>query len=214
MVDVFDRHGVRFDPRLAGCSRFVRHSDYAELAAENERLKEKEAHRIKIIRENENLLYSNIELRRKIEALANTGAVKVKALDEDDYEEIINAAGIALRNASHGIRGQVITVYDSLDWWVMKETERRILSALEPAAPEGQQEPVAVIVGHHADHGYRIEWLDDSTPVGTKLYTRPSEQAVTEAMVEAAWNDWQTGKQEYGPEAIRAALKAAMEAGG
>lgn len=59
--------------------------------------------------------------------------VKVKALDEDDYEEIINAAGIALRNASHGIRGQVITVHDSLDWWVMKETERRILSALKDA---------------------------------------------------------------------------------
>lgn len=31
MVDVFDRHEVRFDPRLAGCSTFVRHSDYAAL---------------------------------------------------------------------------------------------------------------------------------------------------------------------------------------
>ena len=34
MVDVFDRHEVRFDPRLAGCSTFVRHSDYAALEAQ------------------------------------------------------------------------------------------------------------------------------------------------------------------------------------
>lgn len=60
----------------------------------------------------------------------------VKALDEDDYEEIISAAAINMRKATSGIRGQVITVQDSLDWWVMKETERRILSALTAGKPE------------------------------------------------------------------------------
>lgn len=55
----------------------------------------------------------------------------VKPLDEDDYEEIVNAAAANMRKATSGVRGQVITVQDSLDWWVMKETECRILSALE-----------------------------------------------------------------------------------
>lgn len=56
---------------------------------------------------------------------------RVTPLDEDDYEEIVNAAAANMRKATSGVRGQVITVQDSLDWWVMKETERRILSALE-----------------------------------------------------------------------------------
>lgn len=72
------------------------------------------------------------------EALSRTGGMKVKPLDEDDYEEIISAAAINMRKATSGIRGQVITVQDSLDWWVMKETERRILSALaHPPAQAG-----------------------------------------------------------------------------
>lgn len=41
MVDVFDRHGVRFDPRLTGCSRFVRYSDYAALEAQLANVKER-----------------------------------------------------------------------------------------------------------------------------------------------------------------------------
>src|SRR5690606_32228343 len=60
----------------------------------------------------------------------------VKPLDEDDYEEIISAAAINMRKATSGIRGQVVTVQDSIDWWVMKETERRILSALTASKPE------------------------------------------------------------------------------
>ena len=40
-----------------------------------------------------------------------------------------------------------------------------------------------------------------------------AELAVTDAMIEAAWEAWQTGDLEYGPEAMRSALKAAMEAG-
>ena len=63
----------------------------------------------------------------------------VKPLDEDDYEEIISAATNNMRKASSGIRGQMVTAQDSLDWWVMKETERRILSALRALeAQEGK----------------------------------------------------------------------------
>lgn len=70
--------------------------------------------------------------------------VRVKPLDEDDYEEIISAAAINMRKATSGIRGQVATVQDSIDWWVMKETERRILAALEatPSAPKVTDEMV------------------------------------------------------------------------
>lgn len=55
---------------------------------------------------------------------------EVKPLNEVDYEDIVNAAAIKMRKATSGVRGQIITVQDSLDWWVMKETERRILAAL------------------------------------------------------------------------------------
>src|SRR5690606_27225624 len=71
-------------------------------------------------------------------------SVKVKPLDEDDYEEIISAAAINMRKATSGIRGQVVTVQDSLDWWVMKETERRILSALTAGKPEQHPDDEAV----------------------------------------------------------------------
>lgn len=140
-----------------------------------------------------------------------------KALDEDDYEEIISAAAINMRKAASGIRGQVITVQDSIDWWVMKETERRILSALEPSTPEGQQ-PVAEALELSGNTGELIDKMaeairgdtvSDETPWATlsedrkigwrgdaeralavvKEYLtarRPSEQAVTEAMVKAA----------------------------
>src|SRR5690606_3161045 len=69
-------------------------------------------------------------------------SVKVKPLDEDDYEEIISAAATNMRKATSGIRGQVVTVQDSLDWWVMKETERRILSALTAGKPHPDDEAV------------------------------------------------------------------------
>src|SRR5690606_18381473 len=68
----------------------------------------------------------------------------VKPLDEDDYEEIISAAAVNMRKATSGIRGQVVTVQDSLDWWVMKETERRILSALTAGKPEQHPDDEAV----------------------------------------------------------------------
>lgn len=141
------------------------------------------------------------------EALTSAGAVKVKPLDEDDYEEITNAAGIAMRRASRGIRGQVITIQDSFDWWVMKETERRILSALDTHQrdtntvedhgmanvrdkPEGQQEPVAWRYRTDEDAG---EWDYTNTEPAAgawgrsragwecqPLYTRPAKQAVSD----------------------------------
>lgn len=42
--------------------------------------------------------------------------------------------------------------------------------------------------------------------------TQPPAPAVTEAMVEAAWDVWQTGGHEYGDEAMRAAIEAALQA--
>lgn len=103
------------------------------------------------------------------------------------------------------------------EWWPEYDPETcpaysRILSALEPAAPEGQQEPVAwgvfyrgkiVAVSLHKGYHYTVP-----------LYTRPSEQAVTEAMVEAVrkliLDDVDVWLSD---DTIRAALKAAMEAG-
>jgi hypothetical protein len=102
----------------------------------------------------------------------------------------------------------------------------------EQSAPEGQQ-PVAYRVHAPADEHYGIgpdrlqfhplaQYDLDNGYRQTPLYTRPSEQAVTEAMVERAFRDgikyatickvsdideaWRTS-------AVRADLKAAMEAG-
>jgi hypothetical protein len=58
---------------------------------------------------------------------------KVGPLDEDDYEEIVTAATLKMKKFASGARGQMITVRDSLDWWVMKETERRIRALAEQA---------------------------------------------------------------------------------
>lgn len=133
---------VQLLPTGRESGEWVRHSDYAELEAEMERLRKKNEY---LEDRNEECEHWRIHWKTKaFEALSRTGAVKVKALDEDDYEEIISAAAINMRKAASGIRGQVITVQDSIDWWVMKETERRILSALEPAASEGEQETTAM----------------------------------------------------------------------
>lgn len=102
-----------------------------------------------------------------------------------------------------------------------------ILSTLttEPAAPEGRREAVA-----WADEDMARHWIDryasgiDAEPQMTRILscvTRHAEQAVTEAMVEAAcraYNAHLHGKgcpvweDEHPP--MLAALRAAMEAGG
>jgi len=114
------------------------------------------------------------------------------------------------------------------DWYVFSN----LLTQTNPSpAPEAQQEPVAwgvfyrgkiVAVSLHKGYHYTVP-----------LYTRPSEQAVTEAMVEVAAKavvaEWQKMVAETSPHMspgdharafvspgnyrlIRAALKAAMEA--
>jgi len=103
----------------------------------------------------------------------------------------------------------------------------------EATKPEGQQEPVAwegywpgagsinSVTKYTRNTLVAIRWEDDGANV-TPLYARPSEQAVTEAMVEAAcrahWpGDWPGDRPGNILAArrhdMRAALKAAMEAG-
>lgn len=67
----------------------------------------------------------------------------LKPLDENDYEDIVNAATTQMRMAKFRARGQMITVQDGLDWWIMKETERRVLAAIEAADPAPTAKPVA-----------------------------------------------------------------------
>lgn len=193
-------------------------SDYAKLEAENERLND------------QRVLALQADVDR-FQALSRTGAAKVKALDEDDYEEIVSAAAINMRKATSGIRGQVITVQDSLDWWVMKETERRILSTLEPAASEGEQEvagavrvcPVRDAICPHGmdclyndgmDCDMEASRADLAYQKHAASYTRPAEQAVTDEMVARASAEYQVifGKYLLSSHARRI-LKAAMEAG-
>lgn len=117
-------------------------------------------------------------------------------------------------------------------WWTEYDPETcpaysRILSALSPA-PEARQEP-AILRAKNA--GRYLAELND----GRLLYlnhanewqecpnflTHPSEQAVTEAMVEAGakaivacrFEDESEPVSDYDLELSRAALKAAMEAG-
>jgi hypothetical protein len=56
---------------------------------------------------------------------------KVKALDDTDYREIHALARDAKRLFSRGYAPCDIPIQDDFGWWVMKETERRILAALE-----------------------------------------------------------------------------------
>jgi hypothetical protein len=56
---------------------------------------------------------------------------KVKALDDTDYREIHALARDAKRLFFRGYAPCDIPIQDDFGWWVMKETERRILAALE-----------------------------------------------------------------------------------
>ena len=61
------------------------------------------------------------------------GRLRVKALDNVAREEIIEAAHLAMRKQQRGVRGQTFTEWDTIESWVIVETERRVLAALEPA---------------------------------------------------------------------------------
>lgn len=56
---------------------------------------------------------------------------RVKALDEDDYRSIQASARSAKREFFRGYAPCDIPIQDDFGWWVMKETEARILAALE-----------------------------------------------------------------------------------
>lgn len=210
----------------------------AELEAENERLRR--------------LVMAQSRAIHSPEALSRTGVVKVKALE---WEEITRARSnedpsreVVGWEASEAVSASYYTVeltgggasmtdpdydekhYDDPD--VAKaaaqaDFERRILSALEPAAPEGQQEPVAYvdlrILGSIAMGRDAVDCTLYAKPhkaalADIPLYTRPSEQAVTEAMVEAAVQAVRQYTRDTlfideHRELVRTALKAAMEAG-
>lgn len=78
------------------------------------------------------------QLRAEITRLraAQSGFMQVGLLGEDDYEEIVTAATLKMKKFASGARGQMITVQDCLDWWVMKETERRIRALAEQASSD------------------------------------------------------------------------------
>lgn len=178
----------------------------------------------------------------RAEALSRTGAVKVKALEWEERKTRLGTVWWRAPNPLGGLSIEAASENDKIA--AQADFEHRILSALEPAAPEGQQEPVAYRVHapedeyygtgpdrlqfhplsqHDLDYGYRQ----------TPLYTRPSEQAVTEALVERMcrtpfiegftpttdeWQRCETVQDQYDlmKRRIRegmAALKAAMEAG-
>lgn len=236
MVDVFDRHGVRFDPSLAGCNRFVRHADYAELEAEVERL----------TKERNYWQARAIDAERALAERA--GGVKV--LPDEPTEAILDAIVQDTRAclSYEDARG----IYDA------------ILSALttEPAAPEGRKEAVAwpepkvtnpdianptgvpyldCLIHRLLDAQQDInlaanERMDQSLCDASSLIdevetcirrlaaTRPTEQAVTDAMVEAAaiaisggrkdlWDGFDLFKRASFRTRALHALKAAMEAG-
>ena len=214
------------DDRLARCSYADCPFEVEEAQRTNEtfqtRITELEAEVERLMKKNEYLEDRNEECEhwrihwktKVFEAISRTGAVKVKvagilyaikALDDAGFDD-----------------GEF--VFDS------RKELAEILSALEPAAPEGQQ-PVAYRVHAPADEHYGIgpdrlqfhplaQYDLDNGYRQTPLYTRRAEQAVTEAMVEAALAAWDNHRSvegsaeadDFAP-AMRAALKAAMEAG-
>lgn len=156
----------------------------------------------------------------RAEALSRTGAVKVKALVNSllDLRDLIMRGKRCVTDTGPAVK----PVIELAAVHILDDAANALeaLSALEPAAPEGQQ-PAAYRVHAPADEHYGIgpdrlqfhplaQYDLDNGYRQTPLYTRPAEQAVTEAMVEAAAS--QLG---FGPAdsvRIRAALKAAMEA--
>jgi len=147
----------------------------AELEAEVERLANERDHHHSDLRE---------KYLAEAEALSRTGAVKVLDPDMPAQEMRLHMGEMTaqkMRTARAAIR------------WANTR-----LPALEPAAPEGQQE--AAWMRRWAFDGIDVMKIDKpSRPVGWQfqavsevkilpddipLYTRPSEQAVTEAQVE------------------------------
>lgn len=192
---------------------YVLYSDFAELEAEVERLR--------------------LELHKRLAvdidaALSRTGAVKVKALEWEERKTRLGTVWWSAPNPLGGLSIEAASENDKIA--AQADYEHRVISALEPATPEGRQdnEPRAYIVHapeddyygtgpdrlqfhplaqHDLDNGYRQ----------TPLYERPAEQAVTDEMVDAACEAFGLHERKHGLDhrqaGMRAALKAAMEEG-
>ena len=173
-------------------------SRITELEAKVERLTKE---RDDLQNRHDSLEYALDGIKARSEALSRTGAVKV-----DRQRLNIEISKWATDSDLHITIGDVEALHEA------------ILSALEPAAPEGEQEAVATVAKVNAAGAswntvYPADALD-KLPIGTPLYTRPAKQAVTEAMVERFIGVYETEcRHRYDRDAIRAALKAAMEAG-
>lgn len=159
----------------------------------------------------------------RAEALSRTGAVKV-----DRQRLNMEISKWATDSDLHITIGDVEALHLS------------ILSALEPAAPEGEQEVEPVAFRVHDFHVARMpvkakgkfpeptEFLypasraqdakETARIMGGEcqpLFTRPAEQAVTEAMVETAISIMFHKHGWFPPrQVVKDALRAAMEAGG
>lgn len=260
---------------------WVRYSDYVSLKAENERLTKAMSEQID--RDISGIFPTERALAER------AGGVKVKALEWKALANTETEVGlgegrseytvIPTKNAwrAYGIPGESdggteFFTKDAAKAAAQADYERRILSAIEPAAPEGRQEAVAALrklltYGERAemaaerkgtlfrfDDGSRFflsdidaasltrpseqavtgglaalkKWADDPD-ISLTLQGSPrrcallqsdiraaisTEQAVTEAMVEAAREIIHGARHVYSDEDLaRAALKAAMEAG-
>lgn len=215
---------------------YVRADIHATLAAENEQMKlESKAERLvlkalneglkaeveQMAKEFDELCAEKLGIIRKPTRTEASAAVKVTdaigvidTLIESLSEGLMTDAGLTKADRS-GMKYQITAL----------ELAKDIISTLttEPAAPQ-EAAPVAVVVGHHVTQGPNVEFLTDNIAVGTKLYTHPPAQEVTEAQVEAALVEWFEGEVTWSAgmapstkdqmiSDMRAALTAAQEAG-
>lgn len=224
--------------------RYVRYADYAELEAKVERLT-KERNYWKVEAEGER---AKVEYRdRKAEALSRTGAVKVSELLDEGLEILNGIIDNVKRRGNYSPESTCVFIDQA------GQCLREALSALEPAAdhiaaagkmvepaaPKGQQEPVALTYGqkliaeaiehHFGERGENYDEYEGDTTVDDvwdafDALTRPSEQAVTGEMVEAAaiaisggrkdlWDGFDLFKRASFRTRAMHALKAAMGAG-
>lgn len=193
---------VQLLPTGRESGEWVRHSDYAELEAEVERLRKKNEY---LEDRNEECEHWRIHWKTKaFEALSRTGAMKVPA---EASKEMIED-GVLAYNLT-GIAGGVINTAEDHVTFIWNAMAAH-LSDLEPAAPEGQQEAVETRIAWEAlecivaraDASKLSPIQYEAAEVAAKIArnaleargeifpvdfpsglfpTRPAEQAVTEA---------------------------------
>ena len=250
MVDVFDRHEVRFDPRLAGCNRFVRHSDYAALEAQ---LAEKEAENHKY-RRMISATHKNAIKHEKctitpcmicdggLFQCADCGAAEIETEERICTNSALSRTGAVKVDAAY-LRETLAWVRRNMDEQPSQAKQQidlalgSILSALEPAAPEGEQEPVAwrsrnTLGGADGWNYYTDQPQPHEQYYDEPLFTRPSEQALPQDVIDLVIAARIVAFEDQSPEKLHAldkaseafasrvpwdddpeALKAAMEAG-